>query len=130
MKKAGGRIKSGTLTAVNGGLASAVGAGAAKARNAMDTTARGLKQAAGAPSRAYKSAKKGITTVMNNASSAVNKARTEIYYNGGLRGTFNKYTDNAKSFADKKLRLAGASAKKQLARQNDAMHMGYTFNRK
>lgn len=130
MKKAGGRIKSGTLTAVNGGLASAIGAGAAKARNAMDTTARGLKQAAGAPSRAYKSAKKGMTTVMNNASSAVNKARTEIYYNGDIRGTFNKYTDNAKSFADKKLRLAGASAKKQLARQNDAMHMGYTFNRK
>lgn len=130
MKKAGGRIKSGTLTAVNGGLASAEGAGAAKVRNAMDTTARGLKQAAEAPSRVYKSAKKGMTTVMNNASSAVNKARTEIYYNGGIRGTFNKYTDNAKSFADKKLRLAGASAKKQLVRQNDAMHMGYTFNRK
>lgn len=130
MKKAGGRIKSGALTAVNGGLASAIGAGGAKVRNAMDTTVRGLKQAAGAPSRAYKSAKKGMTTVMNNASSAVNKARTEIYYNGGFKGTVSKYTDNAKSFVDKKLRLAGASAKKQLARQNDAMHMGYTFNRK
>ena len=130
MKKAGGRIKSGALTAVNGGLASAIGAGGAKVRNAMDTTVRGLKQAAGAPSRAYKPAKKGMTTVMNNASSAVNKARTEIYYNGGFKGTVSKYTDNAKSFVDKKLRLAGASAKKQLARQNDAMHMGYTFNRK
>lgn len=130
MKKAGGRIKSGTLTAVNGGLASTIGAGGAKIRNAVDTTARGLKQAAGAPSRAYKSAKKGMTTMMNNASSAVNKARTEIYYNDGFKGTANKYANNAKSFAYKKLRLAGASAKKQLARQNDAMHMGYTFNRK
>lgn len=60
-KKVGGRIKSGVLTAVNGGLASAVGADGAKVRNAMDATGRDLKYAAGAPSRTYKSAKKGIS---------------------------------------------------------------------
>lgn len=119
IKTAGGRIKSGTLTAVNGGVASAIGAGGAKAVNAVDATGRGLKRAVGAPVRAYKTAKKGIDTV-----------RTEVYYNGGIRGTVDKYSNTAKSFVAKKARLVGASAKKQLARQNDAMHMGYTFNRK
>ena len=123
IKTAGGRIKSGTLTAVNGGVASAIGAGGAKVVNVIDATGRSLKRAVGAPVRSYKTAKKGLTT-------AIDMTRNEIYYNGGIRGTVDKYSNIAKSFVTKKARLVGASAKKQLARQNDAMHMGYTFNRK
>lgn len=82
-----------------------------------------MKRAVGTPVRAYKTAKKGLTT-------AIDTTRNEIYYNGGIRGTVDKYSNTAKSFVAKKARLVGASAKKQLARQNDAMHMGYTFNRK